>query len=105
MLPGYKATRRPGYLATRLLGGRVPAQHAAAVDDPRVQVASQQKVELLQKQRNGQADSEEAERAAIEEEGAHAHAHAPHTARGLLAIDGSLRPNPQRVGGLLAGDR
>jgi hypothetical protein len=58
----------------------VPAQHATAVDDPRVQVASQQKVELLQKQRNGQADSEEAERAAIEEEGAHAHAHAPQIA-------------------------
>ena len=89
MLPGYKATRRPGYLATRLLGGRVPAQHAAAVDDPRVQVASQQKVELLQKQRNGQADSEEAERAAIEEEGAQAHAQAPqrqYPNRGLLAM-------------------
>ena len=44
----------------------VPVQHAAAVDDPRVQVAGQQEVELLQKQRDGQADSEEAERAAIE---------------------------------------
>ena len=67
----------------------MPAQHAAAVDDPRVQVASQQKVELLQKQRNGQADSEEAERAAIEEEGAQAHAQAPqrqYPNRGLLAM-------------------
>ena len=77
----------------------MPAQHAAAVDDPRVQVASQQKVELLQKQRNGQADSEEAERAAIEEEGAHAHAHAPQRQyrKSRAAGDWSLGPNPQRV--------
>ena len=30
-----------------------PVQHAAAIDDPRVQVAGQQKVELLKKQRDG----------------------------------------------------
>ena len=46
-----------------------PVQDAAAINDPRVQVAGQQQVELLEKQRNGQADSEEAERAAVEEEG------------------------------------
>ena len=49
-----------------------PVQHAAAIDDPRVQVAGQQKVELLQEQRGGQTDSEEAERSAVEEEGPHA---------------------------------
>ena len=50
----------------------MPVQHAAAIDNPCVQVAGQQQVELLQKQRNGQADPEEAEGAAVEEEGPHA---------------------------------